>query len=334
LTARGGNPGRSCGLGEIPQQIYDEVITPNANVAMVFSGHYHDAFTRIDGFDDNGDGVEDRQVYQMHFDYQGLPEGGQSFLRLLHFDNETAQISVRTYSPYLDVYNSADPTLESQHQDFTVPYAAFGMTPTVKTLATHAFSVDILTTTAIASFDDVESGSEVSASWNPGVGTHGWFAFSTDPYGATAYSEVRRLSVVVPKPAVPGQGPPAEVSAGVPGDGPGAGAAASANAGSNRPPMPRGPATGSATLSAAAVAAAQALADTAAAEAVESEEGSDSSGIRSADTGASETADAALDMVDSAGGLGGWGVALSALAVLAGLVLAVLTARVVRSRRH
>lgn len=270
MTARGGNPGRSCGLGEITQQIYDEVITPNANVAMVFSGHYHDAFTRIDGFDDNGDGVEDRQVYQMHFDYQGLPEGGQSFLRLLHFDNETAQISVRTYSPYLDVYNSADPTLESQHQDFTVPYAAFGMTPTVKTLATHAFSVDILTTTAIASFDDVESGSEVSASWNPGVGTHGWFAFSTDPYGATAYSEVRRLSVVVAVAVVPEvlvEGP-----AEVPADVPGAGATVSAAASSNRPVMVRGPATGSATL--------------------------------------------------------------SALAVLAGLVLAVLTARVVRSRRH
>ncbi|TFC26121.1 phosphoesterase [Cryobacterium sp. TMT1-3] len=195
------------GLGAVPQQIYDEVVAPNANVAMVFSGHYHDAFTRIDQFDDNGDGTPDRSVYQMLFDYQGLPEGGQSFLRLLHFDNAAEQISVRTYSPYLDVYNSDDPTLDLEHQEFTVPYAAFGMTSMQKSLATDAFTVDILSTTAIAAFDTVTSGVTVTASWNPGVGTHGWYAYSADPYGATAYSEVRTLTVtapvVVPEAAVP-----------------------------------------------------------------------------------------------------------------------------------
>ncbi|TFD55532.1 hypothetical protein E3T55_00880 [Cryobacterium frigoriphilum] len=340
------------GLGEIPQQIYDEVITPNANVAMVFSGHYHDAFTRIDEFDDNGDGVADRQVYQMLFDYQGLPEGGQSFLRLLHFDNETEQIAVRTYSPYLDVYNSDDPTLEAQHQDFTVPYAAFGMTPTVKSLATDAFTVDILTTTEIAAFENVPSGTEVTAAWNPGVGSHGWFAFSEDPYGATAYSEVRRLTIaaaVVPEVEVPVEVPavevPSEVPSEVPAEVPGAGAAASAAAGSNRPATPRGPATGSGALSAAAVAAAEALADTAAVAAAEAadeaeaneqesentDESTDSSG--SSDSSESEATDAALDSVDSVGGIGGWAIVLVTLAVLAGLALAVVAVRAVRARR-
>ncbi|WP_104090147.1 MULTISPECIES: lamin tail domain-containing protein [unclassified Cryobacterium] len=201
------------GLGAVPQQIYDEVVAPNANVAMVFSGHYHDAFTRIDQFDDNDDGTPDRSVYQMLFDYQGLPEGGQSFLRLLHFDNAAEQISVRTYSPYLNAYNSDDPTLDLEHQEFTVPYAAFGMTSMQKTLATDAFTVDILTTTPIAAFEAVASGTAVTASWNPGIGTHGWFAYSEDPHGAAAYSEVRRLTVaapVVPEAIVPEVVPPAE----------------------------------------------------------------------------------------------------------------------------
>ncbi len=202
------------GLGAVPQQIYDEVVAPNANVARVFSGHYHDAFTRIDQFDDNSDGTPDRSVYQMLFDYQGLPEGGQSFLRLLHFNNAAEQISVRTYSPYLDVYNSDDPTLDLEHQEFTVPYAAFGMTSMQKSLATDAFTVDILTNSEIAGFDAVTSGTTVTASWNPGVGTHGWFAYSADSYGADAYSEVRTLTVavpvVVPERTVPGATPGTE----------------------------------------------------------------------------------------------------------------------------
>lgn len=324
------------GLGEIPQQIYDEVIAPNANVAMVFSGHYHDAFTRIDEFDDNGDGVADRQVYQMLFDYQGLPEGGQSFLRLLHFDNETEQIAVRTYSPYLDVYNSDDPTLELEHQNFTVPYAAFGMTATVKTLATDAFTIDILTTTEIAAFDNVVSGTEVTAAWNPGVGIHGWFAFSEDPFGATAYSEVRRLSVAAAVvPELPVEVPDAEVPAQVPG----AGAVAPAATGANVSVSSRGPATGSGTLSASAVAAAQALADTAAADAAaeveaaeEAADATDATGSNSAEAG-DEGTDAALDTVDSVGGIGGWGIVLITLAVLAGLALAVVAVRAVRARR-
>ncbi len=186
------------GLGPIPQRIYDEVIATHANVRMVMSGHYHDAFTRVDGFDDDGDGSAERQVYQMLFDYQGLPEGGQGYLRLMHFDHQSGQIVVRTYSPSLADFDSEDPTLEPQHQSFTIPYAAVGIQPQQKQLSTDAFSADVLTSEPIASFVDVTSGSEVSASWQPGAGTHGWYASSEDPFGASADSEVRLLTVTAP----------------------------------------------------------------------------------------------------------------------------------------
>ena len=68
------------GLGPIPQRIMDEVVAPNVNVIAVGSGHYHDAYTRTDEMDDDGDGVADRTVYSMLFDYQGLPEGGLGYL--------------------------------------------------------------------------------------------------------------------------------------------------------------------------------------------------------------------------------------------------------------
>ncbi|TFD63166.1 hypothetical protein E3T39_00185 [Cryobacterium suzukii] len=298
------------GLGAVPQQIYDEVVAPNANVAMVFSGHYHDAFTRIDTFDDNGDGTPDRSVYQMLFDYQGLPEGGQSFLRLLHFDNAAEQISVRTYSPYLDVYNSNDPTLDPQHQEFTVPYAAFGLTSMQKSLATDAFTVDILSKTAIAAFETVASGTIVTARWNPGLGTHGWYAYSKDPYGAVAYSEVRTLTVaapvVVPEVTVP------------------------------KPPIPRVSApTGSGSprtvVPAVLTPASQALADTA-------------SAALAAEIAAAPTDNAPHTAADDVGVVGEisvvddvvpftiWTIALILLGTVAATAIAVVTIRVVRTR--
>ncbi|WP_396668796.1 metallophosphoesterase [Microbacterium sp. R86528] len=194
------------GLGPIPQQIYDEVVAANANVRTVFSGHYHDAFTRIDAFDDDGDGTDDRQVYQILFDYQGLPEGGQGYLRLMHFDNVGEQIISRTYTPSYDDYNSDDPSLELQHQDFTISYEALGIVPQQKVLATDAFSAEVLASAAISTVENVESGTEVSAQWQPGLGVHGWYVTSFDPYGATADSEVRVLTVEEASTVDPGDG--------------------------------------------------------------------------------------------------------------------------------
>src|SRR3546814_7742221 len=94
----------------------DEVVATNPNVFAVTSGHYHDAFTRLDEFDDDKDGVADRTVTSMLFDYQGLPEGGLGYLRLLHFDNQGERIIVRTYSPSLDDFDSDDPTLDRSEE--------------------------------------------------------------------------------------------------------------------------------------------------------------------------------------------------------------------------
>ena len=193
------------GLGPIPQRITDEVIATNPNVKMVFSGHYHDAFTRIDSYDDNGDGTPDRKVYAMLFDFQGLPEGGLAYLRLVHFDNASANLTVRTYSPYLDDFDSDDPTLDLEHQEFSVAYADLGITPKVKTLSTDSFTADILTTNTIANFADVVSGTPLTANWsNLALGAHGWYVASTDPFGASDFSPVRTLTVEAPV-VVPGE---------------------------------------------------------------------------------------------------------------------------------
>lgn len=184
------------GLGPIPQQIQDEVVATNPNVSMVMSGHYHDAHTRVDSFDDDGDGTPDRDVTQMLFDYQGLPEGGQGFLRLLHFDNEGQRMLVRTYSPSLEQYSSDDPTLTPEDQDFEVSYEQLGITPQEKELTTTEFSADVLDDEEFALVESAESGTTVAADATVlGAGTHSWYAQVTDPHGGVARTEVRELTL-------------------------------------------------------------------------------------------------------------------------------------------
>ncbi|WP_230006727.1 metallophosphoesterase, partial [Microbacterium sp. Bi128] len=201
------------GLGAIPQRVLDEVVAPNPNVRMVMSGHYHDAFLRTDAFDDDGDGVDDRTVYSMLFDYQGLPEGGLGYLRLLHFDNEGERMMVRTYSPSLDRYNSDEPSLLGPaddpyaQQEFELTYDQLGIEPHERVLGTDAFSVEVLGITEIASFADVASGTILSASWPlTEKGEYGWYVRSSDPYGAVDRSRVALFTVraAAVDPAEPG----------------------------------------------------------------------------------------------------------------------------------
>lgn len=191
------------GLGPVPQRIMDEVVAPNPNVIAVGSGHYHDAYTRTDEMDDDGDGVADRTVYSMLFDYQGLPEGGLGYLRLLHFDNEGGRIVVRTYSPSLDDFDSDDPSLDQVHQEFEIPYAASGLQARTKQLATDELSIDILTAEPVASFDDVASGTPLETTWNVEAGRHGWYVRTADPHGAVDHSAVHSFTVAEPTAPTP-----------------------------------------------------------------------------------------------------------------------------------
>lgn len=42
-----------------------EVVAKNPNVIAVLNGHYHGSSIQVDGFDDNGDGIKERTVYQI-----------------------------------------------------------------------------------------------------------------------------------------------------------------------------------------------------------------------------------------------------------------------------
>lgn len=190
----------SGGLGEEPQRIFNEVVSTNPNVSMVLSGHYHNAQTVINEFDDDGDGVTDRKVYQMLFDYQGLPEGGMGYMRLMHFDLENEKVLFRTYSPSLDDYNAKDTVPGGDtilgEESFDISFADLGIEPKQKTIETTDIDVNVYSDEVFGTVNNVTNNTEVSYTLeNAENGLYGWYAEVTDDFGGLSRTNVNYFTV-------------------------------------------------------------------------------------------------------------------------------------------
>ncbi|HZG83417.1 S-layer homology domain-containing protein [Paenibacillus sp.] len=174
-------------LSNMAQSVFDQVIAPNKNVQLVLSGHYH-AANRVVKTVQHEDGTS-RQVIQMLADYQGGPNGGDGYVRLLRFDPVSQTLDVDTYSPYLDDYNF----FEDGTDDFTEPFAFRDIT---KRVATDYFGVHVYRSDVIGRADGVASGSAASVVW-PELAPeteYFWYMRITDEYGASLRSEVYRFT--------------------------------------------------------------------------------------------------------------------------------------------
>ncbi|MCG7410153.1 S-layer homology domain-containing protein [Paenibacillus sp. ACRRX] len=180
--------------GPIANKIYDQVVKKNANVIGVLSGHYHDAETKIDAIDDNGDGKPDRKVYQMLADYQGGPEGGEGYMRLLEFKaspdgKRIERIDMKTYSPYKDKFNYYDPKDHPGKDEFAIDW---NIEPKLKRVETDMIRADIYSKHLIGAVDNVVSGGKASVTWDglSDNGKYAWYAVAADAFGGTARSPV------------------------------------------------------------------------------------------------------------------------------------------------
>ncbi len=170
-------------------KIYSKVVEKNPNVIAVLSGHYHDSETLVSEVDDNGDGVADREVYQMLGDYQGGPEGGQGYLKLLHFDQDNNRILVNTYSPYLDDYNYYDPSEFPGKDEMVIN---LDLSVDEKAVATDYFAVSVKTDELIGQQEGVKSGSTAEVTWTGLTEneTYSWFAQAEDSFTGKASSDI------------------------------------------------------------------------------------------------------------------------------------------------
>lgn len=86
------------------ERIWQKLVLPHPNVRLVFCGH-DTGYARLSSRRPDGS-----VVHQMLSDFQWYrtdqPDyyGGGGYLRILHFDYDRGQISVETYSPYLDTH--------------------------------------------------------------------------------------------------------------------------------------------------------------------------------------------------------------------------------------
>jgi len=87
------------------QQFWDNVFKQNAykQVFMVLCGHMHGQFN---DYDLNQAVPTPQPVYEMLADYQNDANGGNGYMRLITFDPDNSKISVKSYSPTLDLYNT------------------------------------------------------------------------------------------------------------------------------------------------------------------------------------------------------------------------------------
>ncbi len=117
-------------LSEAGQKWYDRVVKKCPNLYMVMCGHKYGSYCIPESFDDDGDGKDDRTVYQMLFNYQAsLHDGGGGYLRLIRINDEAGTMEHLTYSPLLGDYNRFDDPacredyypFDERNEEFTLP---------------------------------------------------------------------------------------------------------------------------------------------------------------------------------------------------------------------
>lgn len=115
-----GNSAASFGVAQDNdgEQVWEKFASRFPNITMVLSGHVVEG----DGTGHRTDmGVGGNIVNEMLSDYQSWPNGGDGYIRLITVKPATNQISVRTYSPFLNQW------LTDAHNQFTVPFKRTGL---------------------------------------------------------------------------------------------------------------------------------------------------------------------------------------------------------------
>ena len=97
--------------GNSGEQIWQKFVQKQPNIFLVVSGHVLGVGMQTSINNQGG------KVMEMLTDYQGLPNGGNGWLRSLQFVPGDNKIHIKTYSPVLNQYN------EEAQEQFSLDYA-------------------------------------------------------------------------------------------------------------------------------------------------------------------------------------------------------------------
>ncbi len=149
----GGNPGSFSSAGSA---IYDS-LKDNPNLFLMLGGHTGPEGRRVDTYGGH-------TVYSVLADYQGEPNGGNGWLRIMEFSPSTSEIRVKTYSPTLDQFKTGSSS------QFTLSYP-----------------MDVSSYQVIGTNLNVPSGSSTSMGW-PGrepLTQYDWYVTLDDGHNLT-----------------------------------------------------------------------------------------------------------------------------------------------------
>lgn len=175
------------------QELFEQVVLPNANVFLTLSGHTHGVALNIK----RDVGIEGRTVVEMLANYQFYEIEGErrtGHFRLLQFDLDESTMSVNTYSPVLDDHNAYE--YDTQAGRNYTPSADEFVVPVDLASRTTTFSTNALTlalrTDQVIGTTSIGSGEIATVTWE-GLRrrtTYAWYARAVDDTGAFAESSV------------------------------------------------------------------------------------------------------------------------------------------------
>lgn len=185
----------SGGLDTAGKYFQNEVVAKNPNVRLVLGGHYHGAAINVVGFDDDGDGIEDRNVYQILTDYQTGEEGGNAYYKTLYFDLANGKLYMNSYSPKLNDFNYFDTAklnsygtgVQASAQDIYELDLDFDIEP--KTLTVNSIDAVVYSNTALNTATVENDSASITVEKLSELAHDAWIAIAENKAGK-AYSEL------------------------------------------------------------------------------------------------------------------------------------------------
>jgi hypothetical protein len=146
---------------KIGETIWQKFVKPHADqIFLVLCGHVSAEAQRINS-------INDHAVYQLLADYQERTNGGDGWLRVLEFLPAEDKIQVKTFSPYLNKYET------DVNSEFTLDY-------------------NMTSSSLIGTANNIPNNRMASVEWT-GLDystTYQWYAVATDSHGSETKSNI------------------------------------------------------------------------------------------------------------------------------------------------
>jgi predicted phosphodiesterase len=91
--------------GQDAETLWNTLVKLHPNVSLFLSGHQFEDFDQFKYHLENG--VNGNRVYELLNDPQNMANGGNGWIRLLEFDPDGKTVHVKTYSPFLNQWDTA-----------------------------------------------------------------------------------------------------------------------------------------------------------------------------------------------------------------------------------